>query len=177
MKKLLLAIVVIAGLAGAGVYLMPGGDTATVTKTAIDPVPAAAPDPEIPVVVPPRPVMEKPVKPKPKAYRFGPAETVLANKLELELGRKAEYNVRLDRSVKPWRLVCGAPVEIGGKAFDYTSSKRKADYEEGYLENQFCALFKDRTQDQELVAFDLGSTDNYITGWSEKLDLPSALID
>lgn len=112
----------------------------------------------------------------PKPFRFGEPREVLKNKLSLTLGRDAEYRLNVDKRVSPWQFICGYPIELDGKAFDYQSSKLKKQMDNNALENQFCALFKTRNTETEMVAFEFGSKDYYVSEWKKALKLPDELI-
>lgn len=113
----------------------------------------------------------------PKNEQLPNIEQSLSRKLKDALGRPARYEVIHRKSQGPWTFICGRPLEMNEKPFDYKNSKLSETYSQGLGDDSFCALMKGEKGQLEVIEFDIGSNDMPALEWIEAYEIPAEILD
>jgi len=94
-------------------------------------------------------------------------ESTVNERLSAELGRSATFEPTRQTADRDFKYLCGKPLEVDGSPFDYQAAGSNQEYATSTSDDSFCALIKG----DEIVEFDLGSTDMPVFDWIEKYEL------
>lgn len=96
----------------------------------------------------------------------------MSEELTMELGIPVVVTVQQHQVYNEWHYYVGYPVHKEGSRIDINLTRYKNDYQEGYFDDVFMALFRVEDDQQKLVRHSYGATDAPFVGWAETYNLP-----
>lgn len=107
----------------------------------------------------------------------GDRKTIIDGLLSRKLGFPTTHTVAYQKANATWSLQCGKALSSEGTTIDFAKSKLAKQAADGYLENNYCALFQKQGEQYKLVEFDYGSTDSQVFTWLQRHKIPVKILE
>ena len=112
----------------------------------------------------------------PAPQTFSSFDALIRAGLSEELGREADFEIKIQRENSDHIYSCGIPLETDNQDFNYADSKLNKEYEAGSIDNLFCLLAAKEGAGFMPLEIEVGMTDSPALNWKETHNVSDEVI-